>query len=85
MKDIVFTPEVLCSMGKAFDMACQKLRCQNKNDIAQSIVDAAAKGQTDPISLCTSAVASFNRKAFIIHSNDWANWVEHTKKQLAAR
>jgi hypothetical protein len=62
----VFDDSATRAMGEAFDAACAELQDSNLPKlvcgiIAERIVDAAKRGERDPIRLCDFAIAAMGR------------------------
>jgi hypothetical protein len=60
----VFEPEATAAMGKAFDAACEELRCTSQPEvvrelIARLVLAAASRGELDPIRLRMVASEGF--------------------------
>jgi hypothetical protein len=58
-----FDDDATNAMGAAFDAACKGLRDRGQPDIvreiiAKRIIEAAKKGERDPIRLCNSGLAA---------------------------
>jgi hypothetical protein len=59
-----FGPEATAAMGKAFDAACEELRCTTQPEvirelIASLIIAAASRREIDPVCLRMVALAGF--------------------------
>jgi hypothetical protein len=59
-----FDPEATAAMGEAFDAACEELHCTTRSEvvrelIATLVIDAASRGELDPVRLRMVAVAGF--------------------------
>jgi hypothetical protein len=60
----VFEPEATAAMGKAFDTVCEELHCTSQPEgvrelVAGLIIEAANRGELDPIRLRMLALAAF--------------------------
>jgi hypothetical protein len=63
-KHSVFEPEATAAMGEAFDAACEELHCTGQPEvvrelIARLVIDAASRGELDPVRLRMVALAGF--------------------------
>jgi hypothetical protein len=65
---IVYEPDLMAAMGKAYERACSELSLtSDKADhattmVAEIIIHAANDGETDPEKLCEAALRYFQRR-----------------------
>jgi hypothetical protein len=62
-----FGPSVARAMGDAFDAACRQLHEATQHFVAREviankIIEAAKRGERDPMRLCAAALAGFNAR-----------------------
>jgi hypothetical protein len=62
-KNAAFEPELLHTMGEAYDLACKQINGVGdvvKEVVAQRIINLVASGERDPAVLCDQALAKRN-------------------------
>jgi hypothetical protein len=64
---MTFDPEVLQAMGKAFDLACERLQDTGQSELikevlAKRIIDLANRGVIDPVMLYKHALRGLEKE-----------------------